>query len=65
MIRVPSPVKINVHDDQSNKQVIIISSPIRFGKGGRAKLANVARSHHAVIKGNSAWSPRAKTIVRL
>ncbi len=65
MIRVPRPVKIIVHHDQLKRDVIIISSPIRFGSGGSAKLAKVAINHHAVISGRAICSPRARSIVRL
>lgn len=53
MINVPSPVKTSVHIDQLNKDEIIISSPIRFGRGGRARLARLAVNHHAVIRGRA------------
>lgn len=65
MINVPAPVKIIVHHDQLNKEVIIISSPIRFGRGGRARLARLAMNHQAVIRGRIICSPRASSIVRL
>lgn len=51
MIRVPTPVSAIVHQDQLNSEVIIISSPIRLGKGGRARLARLAMNHQAVIRG--------------
>lgn len=54
-----------VHQDQLNNDVIIISSPMRLGSGGRAKLARLARNHQAVAKGRATWSPRARSIVRL
>ncbi len=56
---------MSVHHDQLNSDVIIISSPIRFGRGGRARLAREPRNHHVAIKGRAICSPRAKTIVRL
>lgn len=31
----------------------MISSPIRFGRGGRARLASVIENHHRVIKGST------------
>ena len=65
MISVPAPVKIRVHHDQLNNEVIIISSPIRLGRGGRARLARLAMNHQVVIRGRAIWSPRARTIVRL
>lgn len=51
MIRVPVPVSAIVHQDQWNKEVIIISSPIKLGRGGRARFARLAMNHHAVIRG--------------
>lgn len=54
-----------VHQDQWNREVIIISSPIKFGRGGRARFARLAINHHAVIRGRTIWRPRAKIIVRL
>lgn len=62
---MPSPVIAMVQWDQSNIEVIIISSPIRFGKGGSAKLAKLVINHHAVIRGRIICRPRANTIVRL
>lgn len=65
MIRVPSPVRIMVHQDQLNREVIIISSPMRLGSGGRARLARLARNHQMVISGRAICSPRASSMVRL
>ena len=65
MMSVPAPVKMMVHQDQLNKEVIIISSPIRLGRGGSAKLARLAINHQAVIRGRTIWSPRASSMVRL
>lgn len=42
-----------------------MSSPMRFGRGGSARFARLAMNHHAVIRGKTIWSPRAKIIVRL
>lgn len=53
MIRVPAPVKMIVHHDQLKREVIIISSPIRLGRGGRARLARLAINHQAVIRGRA------------
>lgn len=64
-MRVPAPVSAIVHQDQLNSEVIIISSPMRFGSGGSARLARLAINHHAVIRGRTICSPRARTIVRL
>lgn len=65
MIKVPVPVRARVHQDQLNIEVMIISSPMRLGSGGRARLARLAINHQAVIKGRATCNPRAKTIVRL
>lgn len=62
---MPAPVKIIVGHDQLKREVIIISSPIRLGSGGRARLARLAINHQAVIKGSTICSPRASSIVRL
>lgn len=64
-MRVPAPVRASVHQDQLNKEVIIINSPIKLGKGGRARLARLAMNHHEVIRGRAICRPRARTIVRL
>lgn len=65
MIRVPAPVSAIVHQDQWSREIMIMSSPIRFGRGGRARFARLAMNHHAVIRGKTIWSPRANTMVRL
>lgn len=65
MIRVPSPVSRIVQDDQLNTDTIIISSPIKFGRGGRAKLARLAKNHQAAIRGKIICSPRVSNMVRL
>lgn len=65
MIRVPVPVRTRVHGDQLNIAVIITSSPIRFGRGGRARFARLAVNHQTVVRGKIICSPRAKIIVRL
>lgn len=51
--------------DQENKEVIIISSPIRLIVGGRARLAKLAMIHHVAIRGNTICRPRVMIIVRL
>lgn len=65
MIRVPVPVRARVHHDQLNRDVIIISSPIRLGRGGRARLARLEMNHQVAIRGRTICRPRARTIVRL
>lgn len=64
-MRVPAPVRAKVHQDQLNKEVMIISSPIRLGRGGSARFARLARNHQAVMRGRAICRPRARTIVRL
>lgn len=65
MIRVPAPVKRRVNQDQLKREVIIISSPMRLGSGGRARFARLARNHQDVIRGKTVCRPRAKIMVRL
>lgn len=65
MINVPSPVRAIVQGDQLNRVVIIISSPMRLGSGGSAKLARLAMNHHTAVRGKITCNPRARTIVRL
>lgn len=65
MISVPAPVSKRVHHDQLKRDVIIISSPMRLGSGGRAKLARLAMNHQVVIRGRTICRPRARSIVRL
>lgn len=65
MIKVPVPVSAIVHQDQPIREVMIISSPIRFGRGGRARFARLAINHHEVISGRIICRPRASSIVRL
>lgn len=64
-MRVPVPVMAIVHQDQLNSPVMIMSSAMRFGRGGRARLARLAMNHQVVIRGRAIWSPRARIIVRL
>lgn len=52
-MRVPAPVRARVHQDQLNREVIIISSPMRLGRGGRARLARLAKNHHVVASGSA------------
>lgn len=42
-----------------------MSSPIRLGRGGRAKFARLAMNHQVVIRGRAICRPRARSIVRL
>lgn len=51
--------------DQENVAITINSSPMRLIRGGKAKLAKLASSHHVAISGKIICSPRAKIIVRL
>lgn len=45
--------------------MIIISSPIRLGRGGSAKLARLEINHHVAMSGRIVCRPRARIIVRL
>jgi len=65
VISIPAPVKIRVHGDQLIKEVMIISSAIRLGSGGRARLARLAKNHQVVIRGRAICRPRANIRVRL
>ena len=65
MIRVPAPVRASVHQDQLKREVMIISSPIRLGRGGKARLARLPMNHHVAMRGRAICKPRARTIVRL
>lgn len=53
MISIPAPVKIRVDQDQLIREVTIISSAIRLGSGGRARLARLAKNHQVVIRGSA------------
>lgn len=65
MISVPAPVNRRVHQDHPNREVIMVNSPIRFGRGGRARLARLAVNHHVVIRGRAICRPRVRIMVRL
>ena len=65
MIRVPAPVSASVHQDQLNREVMIINSPMRLGSGGSARLARLAMNHQVVIRGRMICRPRARSMVRL
>lgn len=45
--------------------VIISSSPRRFGRGGRARLAKQAANHQAVVVGRRICIPRIRSMVRV
>jgi len=62
---VPAPVRMRVQGDQLKREVMIISSPMRFGRGGSARLARLLINHHVAIRGSTVCTPRARTIVRL
>lgn len=62
---MPAPVKMRVQGDQLNIAVIIISSPIRLGRGGKAKFAKLAINHQVAVNGRIICIPRARIIVRL
>lgn len=65
MMRVPAPVRIRVSGDQLNIAVIITSSPMRLGSGGRARFAKFEINHHVAVSGKMICSPRVRIIVRL
>lgn len=52
-MRVPDPVNARVHQDQLKREVIIISSPIRLGSGGKARLARLEMNHQVAIRGSA------------
>lgn len=51
--------------DQENIDITINSSPKRLIRGGRARLAKPASSHHVAISGKTICRPRAMIMVRL
>lgn len=59
------PVRARDHQDQFTNPTMIESSAMRLGRGGRARLARVARNHHPAIRGKTDCSPRVNTIVRV
>lgn len=65
VMRVPVPVRIRVHGDQLKSEEMIISSPIRLGRGGSARFARLLMNHHVAMRGSMVCIPRARTIVRL
>lgn len=65
VISVPRPVRRMVQYDQLNREVIIISSPIRLGRGGSAKLARFEINHQVAIRGRIICRPRVSNNVRL
>lgn len=65
MIKVLVPVKIIVHWDQLSREEMIISSAIKLGRGGRARLARLAINHQAAIRGKIVFRPRVSNKVRL
>ena len=65
MISVPSPVSAMVQGDQLKRVVIIISSPIKLGRGGSARFARLAINHQTAVSGKIICNPRARIIVRL
>jgi len=54
-----------VHGDQLNNVVMIMSSPIRLGSGGSARLARLAMNHQTAVSGKIICKPRARIMVRL
>ena len=64
-MRVPNPVRTMDQFDQLNMAVMIMISPIKFGRGGSAKLARLMMNHQAAISGKIICRPRASSRVRL
>lgn len=62
---MPVPVRMMVQGDQLNKEEMMVNSPIRFGKGGSARLARLAINHQVAVSGKIICNPRARIIVRL
>lgn len=62
---MPAPVISRVQGDQLNIAVMIISSPMRLGRGGRARFARFEINHQVAVRGKISCNPRAKIIVRL
>lgn len=44
-------MRIKVQLDQLNNDVIIRSSPMRLGDGGKARLARLVKNHQVAISG--------------
>lgn len=65
MMTIFVAVRIMEGFDQENVDITINSSPMRLIKGGRARLARLANSHHIAISGKIICRPRAIIIVRL
>lgn len=65
MMTIFVAVRIMEGFDQENVDITINSSPMRLIKGGRARLARLASSHHIAISGKIICRPRAIIIVRL
>lgn len=64
-MRTPAPVIARVQGDQLYRAVIIMSSPVRFSRGGRARLARLAMNHQAAIRGRATCRPRVRIRVRV
>lgn len=59
------PVRMMEGLDQENVDITMNSSPMRLIRGGRARLARLAMSHHVAISGKIICNPRAMIMVRL
>lgn len=59
------PMRAMDIEDHENVAITTNSSPIRLIDGGRARLARLASSHQAAIRGKIVCSPRARIMVRL
>lgn len=58
-------MRARVQGDQLNIAVIITNSPIRLGRGGRARFARFEINHQVAVRGKMICKPRARIIVRL
>ena len=54
-----------VHCDHLKREVIIRSSPIKLGEGGKARFAKLAINHEVAISGSIICKPRVRRRVRV
>lgn len=62
---IVNPRMSNETGDHENRVQIMKSSPNRFGRGGRPRLAAAVSSHHIVHSGINSFSPRLRANVRV
>lgn len=65
MISIDRPSKMMVVGHQLNKDVTMLSSPVKFMLGGMAMFKRLAISHQAVIIGRILWNPRVSIRIRV